>query len=85
MLDLQEVAFELSRRIVALFVPGRDGARPCHGGNPLFDAGPWRELVTFHEYFDGDTGKGLGASHQTGWSALVVECLRTVCRFRDGS
>jgi hypothetical protein len=85
LMTLQGVAHELSRRVVQLFLPGPDGARPCHGRNPLFESDGWRDLVSFHECFDGDTGRGLGASHQTGWSALVVECLRTVCRFREES
>ncbi|GDY30847.1 MGH1-like glycoside hydrolase domain-containing protein [Gandjariella thermophila] len=73
--DATEAADELARRLVRLFLPGEGGRRPADGrrieatGSPL-----WREQVTFHEYFDGDTGEGLGAAHQTGWTALVA-CL----------
>ena len=67
-----------------LFLPGKDGRRPCHGDDALSErlaSDPhWRDLVWFHEYFDGDTGRGLGASHQTGWTALVTRCLNTVGR-----
>jgi hypothetical protein len=63
---LGAVADELSRRMVSLFLPGRTGERPSQPDLP------WQQDVTFFEYFDGDTGKGLGASHQTGWTALVA-------------
>jgi Mannosylglycerate hydrolase MGH1-like glycoside hydrolase domain len=75
-MTLQEVARELSRRLATLFVPGADGRRPCHGHDPRFAADPhWRDLVLFHEYFCGDTGRGVGASHQTGWTALAIRCF----------
>ena len=71
-MNLGEVAHVLSRRLASLFEAEAGGARPCHGGNPCYATDPhWRDLVLFHEYFDGDTGRGLGASHQTGWTALV--------------
>jgi hypothetical protein len=80
MLNLAEVATELSRRLCALFVPsGPDGTggRPINGGRHLFDEDPgWRDQVTFYEYFHGDDGRGLGASHQTGWTALVAKLIR---------
>ncbi|MHB8341045.1 MAG: MGH1-like glycoside hydrolase domain-containing protein, partial [Mycobacteriales bacterium] len=73
---LDAVADELSRRLIALFLQ-RDGRRPCNGGDPRLDADPlWCDLLTFHEYFHGDTGAGLGASHQTGWTALVAKLIR---------
>ena len=82
-LDLKQVANELSRRMVSLFVPGADGRRPFAGGDERFDRDPhWRELALFHEYFDGDTGRGLGASHQTGWTALVVHALEKLAQER---
>ncbi|MEU5692403.1 glucosidase [Actinosynnema sp. NPDC020468] len=69
---LREVAEEISDRLVGLFLPGADG-RPAHGGDRRFRDDPhWRDLVLFHEYFDGDTGAGLGASHQTGWTGTVA-------------
>jgi hypothetical protein len=70
---LAEVADELAARVVRLFLPGPDGRRPFRGGAP--PAGDDGDLL-FHEYFDGETGRGLGASHQTGWTALVAELLR---------
>ncbi|HYA45152.1 MAG TPA: hypothetical protein VED59_06075, partial [Acidimicrobiales bacterium] len=70
-LALAEVADDLSRRLVSVFLPGPDGRRPVHGDNALFQEDPnWRDLLWFHEYFDGETGAGLGASHQTGWTGL---------------
>ncbi|MFA5204765.1 MAG: glucosidase [Lentisphaeria bacterium] len=74
-LNLQQVAGELCRRLAGLFLPGPGGRRPCDGAAPPGQPAP--EHVLFHEYFDGDTGRGLGASHQTGWTALVLRCLET--------
>jgi hypothetical protein len=74
---LWEVAGELSRRLTSLFVPDNDGRRPTNGGVDRFDFDPhWKDHVTFNEYFHGDTGRGLGASHQTGWTALVAKLIR---------
>jgi glycosyl hydrolase family 63 len=58
--------------------------RPCHGGDPRYATDPhWKDLVLFYEYFHGDTGRGLGASHQTGWTAMVVRCFhRATERFQ---
>jgi hypothetical protein len=76
MLTLQQVAQELARRLSSIFLPNEDGVRPLHGSDARFAADPhWRELVLFHEYFHGDTGRGLGASHQTGWTALAIRLL----------
>jgi hypothetical protein len=75
-LTLSEVANELARRLGSLFLPGGDGARPCHGTDSRYAQDPnWRALVLFYEYFHADTGRGCGASHQTGWTALAVRCL----------
>jgi len=75
-ITLKEAAQELSRRMIRLFVPGGDGARACHGGGPLAgDKGRLKDMVLFHEYFHGETGQGLGASHQTGWTALVARLI----------
>ncbi|MEQ1504929.1 MAG: glucosidase [Myxococcota bacterium] len=80
-MDLGAVAEELSTRISRLFVPGPDGRRPCDGRDRRFADDPaFRDLIQFHEYFDGDDGTGLGASHQTGWTALVTECIRRIRR-----
>ena len=74
--ELQQVAQELARRLSSIFLPNEDGVRPLHGSDARFAADPhWRELVLFHEYFHGDTGRGLGASHQTGWTALAIRLL----------
>ncbi|MHB8078020.1 MAG: MGH1-like glycoside hydrolase domain-containing protein [Candidatus Krumholzibacteriia bacterium] len=76
LVSLDQVAQEITRRLVSLFLPGPDGRRPCHGGGARFGDDPhWRDLVLFYEYFHGDTGRGCGASHQTGWTALVTRCL----------
>ena len=75
-LPLLEVAEDISRRLVSLFLPGPDGHRPSHGDNKLLQEDPaWRDLIWFHEYFHGDNGAGLGASHQTGWTGLVVHLI----------
>jgi hypothetical protein len=75
-LTLSDVAIELSRRLGSLFLPNNEGARPCHGTDSRYTQDPnWRELVLFHEYFHADTGRGCGASHQTGWTALAARCL----------
>jgi hypothetical protein len=82
-LNLQQVAQELERRLAGLFLPDADGRRPCHGDDARWANDPhWRELVLFHEYFHGETGRGVGASHQTGWTALAVRCLKSAARQR---
>jgi mannosylglycerate hydrolase MGH1-like protein len=76
MLTLQQVSQELSRRLSSIFLPNQDDVRPFHGNDTRSAKNPhWRNLVLFHEYFHGDTGRGLGASHQTGWTALSVRLL----------
>ena len=75
-MNLQQVADEIAGRLTSLFACGRTGRRPCHGTDPRYAKDPlWKGLTLFHEYFHGDTGKGLGASHQTGWTALVTRLL----------
>ena len=62
--------------LAGLFLPDVSGQRPCHGGDPRFASDPhWKDLVYFHEHFHGETGRGVGASHQTGWTGLVSRCL----------
>ena len=74
---LDAVADDLSRRLVSLFLRDGEGRRPVFGGEDRFDRSEaWRDHVPFHEYFHGDTGAGLGASHQTGWTGLVVDLIR---------
>ena len=77
MMTLWEVAEEISRRLTSIFLRGSDGRRPVFGGNEIFQTDPhWRDLIPFYEYFHGDNGAGLGASHQTGWTALVAKLLQ---------
>ncbi len=72
---LAEAADEISDRLLAGFLPDGDGRRPGLGSSPPFDNVDWHRDPLFYEYFDGDTGRGLGASHQTGWTALIAELL----------
>jgi hypothetical protein len=77
LLTLGQVAADLSRRLSAIFLLDDDGRRAVFGGRDLFQRElAWRDLIPFHEYFHGDTGAGLGASHQTGWTALVAKLLQ---------
>jgi len=70
--NLAEVADEIERRLLRLFLLDASQHRPVYGGNALFQRDPaWRDHILFYEYFHGDTGEGLGASHQTGWTALA--------------
>jgi hypothetical protein len=84
MLTLKEVAAELARRLASLFLAGPGGARPVHGGDPRFASDPhWKDLVLFYEYFHGDDGRGLGASHQTGWTATVAKFVEDLAKSRE--
>ena len=66
-----------SRRLTRIFLRGPDGRRPVHGDAARFRDDPqWRDLLLFYEYFHGDTGAGIGASHQTGWTGLVAKLLQ---------
>ena len=77
MLHLGEVAAELAGRLCKIFLRGPDGQRPVFGDSPIEQKDPhFRDNILFYEYFHGDTGRGLGASHQTGWTALVACLLR---------
>ncbi len=83
LMNLDQVAQELSRRLASLFLRDGSGRRPCHGADPRLASDPnWRDLVLFHEYFHGDDGRGLGASHQTGWTSLVIRCFEDLARRR---
>jgi hypothetical protein len=76
-MNLWQVAAELRRRLASLFLPDPAGHRPCHDGDERYARDPHcRDLVLFHEHFHAETGRGLGASHQTGWTALVATMLR---------
>jgi hypothetical protein len=84
MLTLGEVAAELSVRLSRIFLRSPDGSRPTHGTADVYQRDPhWRDLILFHEYFHGDTGAGLGASHQSGWTALVAKLLQQTGQGHD--
>jgi hypothetical protein len=72
---LNEVADDLSQRLISLFLPGSDGSRPVHGAAARAAGAAWEDELLFYEYFHGETGEGLGASHQTGWTALVAKLI----------
>jgi len=75
-MDLWQVAGEISKRLTRIFLRDKDGNRPFAGGENLFNTDPhWRDLILFYEYFHGDNGAGIGASHQTGWTGLVAKLL----------
>jgi len=76
MLPLDEIADELCRRLIKLFLRGADGRRPVFGGYEKFQSDPnFKDYILFHEYFHGDNGRGCGASHQTGWTGLVANLI----------
>jgi hypothetical protein len=75
-LPLSACADDLRRRLISLFLPDADGRRPCHGYVERMQSDPrWRDNITFNEYFHGDNGAGLGATHQTGWTGLVADLI----------
>jgi hypothetical protein len=75
-LTLSEVIVDLAERLVGIFLEGADGERPVFGGLEIFQRDPaWHDALLFHEYFHGDSGAGLGASHQTGWTGLVADLV----------
>ncbi len=82
MLNLKEVAMEISSRLVSIFLPDGSGQRPVHGGERFYDRPENRNLALFYEYFHGETGRGVGASHQTGWTALAVRLIEDLARDR---
>jgi hypothetical protein len=76
MKTLWEVAAEISHRLIRTFLRGPDGRRPVYGGTEKFQKDPhWQDLILFYEYFHGDNGAGIGASHQTGWTGLVAKLI----------
>jgi hypothetical protein len=77
LLTLFQIAKELGERLIRLFQQDEQGHRPSHGTAKLFREDPhWRDLVLFYEYFHGDNGAGIGASHQTGWTGLVARIIQ---------
>ena len=82
-MNLKQVADEIRTRLVRLFLTDSAGSRPCYARGDRFRDDPnWRDLVLFYEYFHADTGRGLGASHQTGWTALVARILESLAERR---
>jgi hypothetical protein len=80
---LKERLFGLTSRLSRIFLRGTDGRRPVFGGLETFQNDPhWRDLIPFYEYFHGDNGAGIGASHQTGWTALVAKLLQQSGKFK---
>jgi len=77
MKTLWEVALDLSERLIAIFLKNGEGRRPVFGANEKFQSDPqWNQFLLFHEYFHGDNGAGIGASHQTGWTGLIAKVLQ---------
>ena len=77
MMNLWEVSVELSRRLTRIFERDESGKRPVYGATEKFQTDPeWRDLILFFEYFHGDNGAGIGASHQTGWTGLVAKLIQ---------
>jgi hypothetical protein len=75
--NLYEVAEELSRRLTTIFTRDANGQRPVYGATTKFQTDPhWRDYILFYEYFHGDNGAGLGASHQTGWTGIVARLIQ---------
>jgi hypothetical protein len=84
MINLHALSKEIAARLAAIFTLNDQGRRPCFGDNVRYAEDPhWRDYVLFHEYFHGDIGCGLGASHQTGWTALITRCLGMVGRVSE--
>jgi hypothetical protein len=81
---MREIVIDLRKRISSAFFPDARGQRPCHGADARYAADPnWKSLLLFHEFFHGDTGQGLGASHQTGWTALVAPLIEDLHLFKS--
>jgi Mannosylglycerate hydrolase MGH1-like glycoside hydrolase domain len=75
-MNLYQIAEELTRRLASIFLRDQDGRRPVYGGTRKFQEDPhWRDLILFYEYFHGDNGAGLGASHQTGWTGVIARAM----------
>ncbi len=81
MLTLWQISQQLAHRLIGLFRMGEDGKRPFQRDTRLERDPNWRDHILFHEYFNGDTGQGLGASHQTGWTALVAKLIQQVAEY----
>jgi hypothetical protein len=76
-MNLFEVSQEIVNRLERIFLRGANGRRPVYGGSEKFQNDPhWRDLISFHEYFHGDNGAGIGASHQTGWTGVIASLIQ---------
>ena len=85
-MNLGQVAGEIERRLASIFLPDARGRRACHGDDARWAKDPhWRSLVLFYEYFHGDNGRGAGAPHQTGWTALVIRNIKNLARHCEGA
>jgi hypothetical protein len=81
-MNLWDVATKLEQRMIGTFLKDENGQRPVYGNNETFQTNPhWRDYILFYEYFNGDTGEGLGASHQTGWTGLVAKLIHQCCEY----
>ncbi len=81
-MNLWDVATKLEQRMIGTFLRDENGCRPVYGNNKTFQDNPhWRDYILFYEYFNGDTGEGLGASHQTGWTGLVAKIIHQCCEY----
>ncbi|MGI0148350.1 MAG: hypothetical protein ACREDF_02300, partial [Thermoplasmata archaeon] len=75
---------EIAGRLSRIFLSDESGRRPVHGGAHLYERDPhWKDLTLFYEYFHGETGRGVGASHQTGWTALAVRLIEDLAKERE--
>jgi len=82
-MNLWDVATKLEERMIGTFLRDENGNRPVYGNNQTFQTNPhWKDYVLFYEFFNGDTGEGLGASHQTGWTGLVAKLIHQCCEYR---
>jgi hypothetical protein len=85
-MSLGEAARQLSHRLQNLFLPDAKGRRPCNGDATRYaDEPDWQNLLLFNEYYHGDTGRGCGASHQTGWTALIADLLNLESRWTESA
>ena len=84
MLNLFEVAREIANRLSGIFLRDKSGRRPVYGGTEKFQTDPqWKDYILFYEYFHGDNGAGLGASHQTGWTGVVAKLIELFGRLDE--
>ncbi|MEL7330972.1 MAG: glucosidase [Cyanobacteria bacterium J06560_2] len=82
-MNLWDVATKLEERMISTFLQDENGNRPVYGNNETFQKDPhWKDYVLFYEYFNGDTGEGVGASHQTGWTGLVAKLIHQCCEYK---